>query len=454
MKQKQDVSTKAVFGIGLICALVFLVNFSLMFNVGVLGLNQQIISEKERQTQIAINNLGNSNNLKNENINSAVDNVNRLEGTNPMSVRVAAVRFHATGPLIQDIELLTSKIQEIINDHGNEVDIIVVPEYSLFTVAAPPPDAIDFSCDENFNNCVMAPGAGSNSQTIIAAIENFRLMTIQNNFYLFLGTVKERLYAPQIPGLYNPPYIYFNDLVIINPQGQIAIKRKVSGSDSNTCMWNNYECQQAALNLTLSTVRSFPVTNRSGELLNVFTTICAESIDQTMIGYAINQGLQDLDLLIHVESQGDIFYQNITQAIQNNIWSPTLPYGWNWGFAEEPYGFIPLFINSGLLRSNAYLVVSDMAQGQAGIINLVNPPAPITEYELTNDYMFGLIQYCADGTIEGQCSVTKPQSCSQRNLINNCSQCGCPAGQGCLADESCKQVPVIKSPYNGNINGN
>ncbi|PKP54492.1 MAG: hypothetical protein CVT90_00995, partial [Candidatus Altiarchaeales archaeon HGW-Altiarchaeales-3] len=38
---------------------------------------------------------------------------------------------------------------------------------------------------------------------------------------------------------------------------------------------------------------------------------------------------------------------------------------------------------------------------------------------------------CSDGTLYGQCSTTKPKYCNNGTLIDNCSLCGCDAGQDC-----------------------
>jgi peptidoglycan hydrolase-like protein with peptidoglycan-binding domain len=52
---------------------------------------------------------------------------------------------------------------------------------------------------------------------------------------------------------------------------------------------------------------------------------------------------------------------------------------------------------------------------------------------------------CSDGTLNDQCSLTKPLSCDGGTLINKCSLCGCPVGQTCQADETCKQQLIVKS---------
>ncbi|PKP54345.1 MAG: hypothetical protein CVT90_01745, partial [Candidatus Altiarchaeales archaeon HGW-Altiarchaeales-3] len=44
--------------------------------------------------------------------------------------------------------------------------------------------------------------------------------------------------------------------------------------------------------------------------------------------------------------------------------------------------------------------------------------------------------FCGDGTPYGQCSTTKPEYCNNGTLIDNCSLCGCDAGQDCNATSS------------------
>ena len=45
---------------------------------------------------------------------------------------------------------------------------------------------------------------------------------------------------------------------------------------------------------------------------------------------------------------------------------------------------------------------------------------------------------CSDGTPRNTCSSTKPKYCdSNGNLINDCIDCGCFAGQDCQSDGSC-----------------
>ena len=52
---------------------------------------------------------------------------------------------------------------------------------------------------------------------------------------------------------------------------------------------------------------------------------------------------------------------------------------------------------------------------------------------------------CSDATPYWQCSKNKPLLCGHGELINKCSQCGCPQNQICQTDGSCK---ILKKTYN------
>ena len=47
---------------------------------------------------------------------------------------------------------------------------------------------------------------------------------------------------------------------------------------------------------------------------------------------------------------------------------------------------------------------------------------------------------CADGTAYDRCSAAKPKFCQAGALVNKCVACGCPLGQVCAADGSCRSV--------------
>ncbi len=44
---------------------------------------------------------------------------------------------------------------------------------------------------------------------------------------------------------------------------------------------------------------------------------------------------------------------------------------------------------------------------------------------------------CSDGTAYGECSATLPKYCSAGTLVDNCSGCGCSAGQNCSQTGAC-----------------
>ncbi len=91
--------------------------------------------------------------------------------------------------------------------------------------------------------------------------------------------------------------------------------------------------------------------------------------------------------------------------------------------------------NSVNLNTNAagtyyYRVLAANSCGQStwsNVVDLVIKPAP---------------SLCTDGTLFGQCSITKPLQCSNGLLINNCQTCGCPSGQTCQLNGNC----ILSSP--------
>jgi hypothetical protein len=45
---------------------------------------------------------------------------------------------------------------------------------------------------------------------------------------------------------------------------------------------------------------------------------------------------------------------------------------------------------------------------------------------------------CADGSVDNNCSKQMPLFCASGVLTDNCKECGCPDGQLCQSDGSCK----------------
>ncbi|MFA4953039.1 MAG: hypothetical protein WC584_02345 [Candidatus Pacearchaeota archaeon] len=65
-----------------------------------------------------------------------------------------------------------------------------------------------------------------------------------------------------------------------------------------------------------------------------------------------------------------------------------------------------------------------------------------------------VLKTCTDGTNYGICSTTKPLFCDAvlETLINKCSSCGCPNGQACQSDGSCKAIVCTNNEKRCNIN--
>ncbi len=51
-----------------------------------------------------------------------------------------------------------------------------------------------------------------------------------------------------------------------------------------------------------------------------------------------------------------------------------------------------------------------------------------------------VVQKCADGTLDMQCSITKPLYCQNFKLVNACMTCGCPEGTSCQNDGECRSI--------------
>ncbi len=54
-------------------------------------------------------------------------------------------------------------------------------------------------------------------------------------------------------------------------------------------------------------------------------------------------------------------------------------------------------------------------------------------------YMAARYDTCSDGTPYGQCSSEKPLYCDNGNLVDNCDTCGCPSGNTCNGDGTCRK---------------
>ena len=91
--------------------------------------------------------------------------------------------------------------------------------------------------------------------------------------------------------------------------------------------------------------------------------------------------------------------------------------------------------NSGILFLMAFLIIL-IAFAIGFVIYAVNHPK-IPESSVVSPATTTVSETCADGTDFGQCSLVKPKFCENGDLINMCSQCGCPDVLICQADGKC-----------------
>ena len=71
-----------------------------------------------------------------------------------------------------------------------------------------------------------------------------------------------------------------------------------------------------------------------------------------------------------------------------------------------------------------------------GMLNRVSVNSYLCyDWSYGQEYVF--CSDCEDGTLNQQCSSTKPLYCSEGTLINDCQQCGCPDGRVCGGNGNC-----------------
>ncbi len=111
---------------------------------------------------------------------------------------------------------------------------------------------------------------------------------------------------------------------------------------------------------------------------------------------------------------------------------------------------IPLeLISSGVvindIDSNGFtdLIVSTVFEGGVYIWELENTHNPLKmdwpmfQHDPSHT---GNYHACSDGTLPNQCTSPKPKYCSNKILINNCQECGCPGNLACLSNGVCSIV--------------
>ena len=185
VKEKLDVTTKVVLGTGIFCALVFLINFVLLFNVGVAGINQAFLSESIKKVKV----------------------INQLDEDREVGVQLSLNwelnNLQTYSPSQQDVNLLAF---DLIN---NSTSSVTLTELRLLPfvdgLGVPSTSTLRFS-----------PGR-SNLDGGVAAnqiIENLDLFQYINGYYYQLNASSTQIIPSQ------GYYVTFNDLAVtLEPSG-------------------------------------------------------------------------------------------------------------------------------------------------------------------------------------------------------------------------------------------
>jgi len=96
-----------------------------------------------------------------------------------------------------------------------------------------------------------------------------------------------------------------------------------------------------------------------------------------------------------------------------------------------------------LIAFSAFLII-------LGLLLEFQPSQPITGQSI----LTLAVAKCSDGTVYGQCSVTKPKLCDNGKLVDSCNICGCLPGQSCdITTKKCTQLLIqpTKSSYSDSM---
>jgi hypothetical protein len=337
--------------------------------------------------------------------------VNIVNGqTNPspdVSLAVGSITHMSVngGTIAERLSAITAKIDLLLSEHP-DVEVVLTPEYTFFEKAPKRhmrQTALDIDCDAGYTNCSLSAGGGVYSTLVLNTINTLRQKAIDAGVYMYLGTVVERVDASAIPGVvpvpadtrYNypadtHPYVYYNTLLIIAPDGTMSIKRKtgleyLSGCGTDTA------CGDSIRALSMNSVRTFDIVNRKGQAVEVFPIICYERTYTPMLDYAQALGIQDIKIALVPEREGDSDYVDINEVIQSGEWTPdNTGWGWSWGvkalFTDQLAG------NRHIVADDAYVVFSEGGYALSAMFQIKEPPTPLAVYHRQPDnYVFGVI---------------------------------------------------------------
>jgi len=294
------------------------------------------------------------------------------------SIVVGAIKMKSNDRGNADI--LLSKINALLKANS-KVDLIVTPEYSLYEYVrygaqSFPLRIINRSGSYEVINEAKTAKSAINIKNAILKIQ---ALAKEKGFNIVLGTVPEVVYKGEEGQKSN---VIFNSQLVIDSNGKIiGVRRKVSGSDSNTIG------NSLAYSLALKSVRSFSLTNKNKKSFSILPIICAEKGSGDLLNKATSYGV---DFIVNSESEGDTRYEEITKSIQAGTFSQAR--------ATLLMTIIDNMIQNytqsrNVLKKNTgYLLVSDLAMPQGGIINLNNQPSKLKSLSVTNNYVVGEVE--------------------------------------------------------------
>jgi hypothetical protein len=298
------------------------------------------------------------------------------------TVKAAAIKLQQNDYSPQG---LVDKITTTLQQHP-DADILVTPEYVLYTDYLSTPVKVD---------CSSIPCSVSGPGILVNTISDIQNLARDHQTNIVLGTVAEVVYDHEFKELTHD--IVFNSQLIINHRGEIVgVRRKTVEwfSTSQDCENNlgggdPHPCYLKASQLALNSVMKYqlythpPNVGADPSNFTILPTICGERANPDILNIA-----QDfaVDMIVHSEREGDSHYEWITQSIQDHVFDPT-KYGWDWMINDI---YIQQYTQDRqVAKDRAWFIASEGGFGMAGIINL--RAEKLQFLDIANDYVYGHI---------------------------------------------------------------